>query len=399
MNALHRSNLARVASSTDHIVYVLDDSPTVCKAIEQMLTSAGFSVREFTRLEALETALTLATPDVILLDLSLGECDAVEVIRRLATARFGGAIMLMSGTHNSGTLAEVEKIGKHHGMAMLPFLEKPFRLEHIKSRLALVAPGASASDGGTDFEKALRNNWLELWYQPKIDLASRLVCGAEALVRLRHPERGILLPATFMPPPADALHTPLADFVIRRALADWKILAESDITTRLAINMPISVFETQPFVRKLRRYLPEHAKFPGLIIELTEDEVIRDPDFAREVATQLKLYNVGIAIDDFGKGHSTLDRLQELPFCELKIDRKHVHGCSSDKIKYQLCQSIITLAHRMNIMVVAEGVETAADVRCLKEMKCDVAQGFFFAKPMAKEDYMKVLLSRVVDKP
>lgn len=129
MNALHRSNLARVASSTDHIVYVLDDSPTVCKAIEQMLTSAGFSVREFTRLEALETALTLATPDVILLDLSLGECDAVEVIRRLATARFGGAIMLMSGTHNSGTLAEVEKIGKHHGMAMLPFLEKPFRLD------------------------------------------------------------------------------------------------------------------------------------------------------------------------------------------------------------------------------------------------------------------------------
>ena len=398
MNALHRSNLARVASSTDRIVYILDDSLTVCKAIGQMLTGPGFSVREFTRVEALETALTIVSPDVILLDLALGECDAVEVIRRLAAAHFGGAIMLMSGTHNAETLAEVEKIGTHHGMVMLPFLQKPFRPEQIKSRLALVTPRASVSDSGTDLEKALRNNWLELWYQPKIDLTSRLVCGAEALARVRHPERGILLPPAFLPPPADALHTPLADFVIRRALADWMILAESEITTRLSINMPLSIFETQAFVRKLRRYLPKHAKFPGLIIELTESEVIRDPDFAREVATQLKLYKVGIAIDDFGRGHSTLERLQELPFCELKIDRKHVHGCSNDKNKYALCQSIITLAHRMNITVVAEGVETAADVRCLKEMKCDVVQGFFFAKAMEKEEYMKVLLSRVVDK-
>lgn len=77
---------------------------------------------------------------------------------------------------------------------------------------------------GTDFENALQSNWLELWYQPKIDLTSRLICGAEALIRLRHPERGVLPPSAFLPPPADALHKPLADFVIRRALADWTIL-------------------------------------------------------------------------------------------------------------------------------------------------------------------------------
>ncbi|MBZ0148750.1 MAG: EAL domain-containing protein, partial [Pseudorhodoplanes sp.] len=131
---------------------------------------------------------------------------------------------------------------------------------------------------------------------------------------------------------------------------------------------------------------------------MTEDEVIRDPDFAREVATQLKLYNIGIAIDDFGRGYSTLERLRELPFCELKIDRKHVNGCFSDKKKYQLCQSIITLARRLNITVVAEGVEVFDDVRSLTEMKCDAAQGFFFARPMEKEEFIKVLLSRVVDK-
>lgn len=397
MNALSQSVFADGASSAECIVYILDDDPVVCKIIRQMLARARSSVLEFTRVEELELALTLASPDLILLDLTLGECDAVEVIRRLANVHFGGAIMLMSGTHNPGVLAQVEKIGKLHGMTMLPFLQKPFDLEQIKSRLACVTISRPVSKSGSDFEEALRNNWLELWYQPKIDLKSRLVCGAEALIRLRHPERGILPPQTFLPPPDHELRQPLADFVIRRALADWVFFAENNITTKLSINMPISIFETQAFVRKLRRYLPKHKKFPGLIIELTEDEVIRDTDFAREVATQLKLYNVGIAIDDFGKGHSTLERLQELPFCELKIDQRHIHGCSSNRKKYLLCQSIIALAHRMNITVVAEGVETVADLRCLQEMKCDIAQGFLFAQPMEKEEYMKVLLSHVVE--
>jgi EAL domain-containing protein (putative c-di-GMP-specific phosphodiesterase class I) len=237
-----------------------------------------------------------------------------------------------------------------------------------------------------------------LWYQPKIDLTSQLVCGAEALVRLRHPERGVLAPAAFLPPPADPLHKPLADFVIRRALSDWSALAAVGIMIRLAVNMPISIFETQEFVSSLRRYLPQHAKFPGFLIELTEDEVIRDPDFAREITTQLKLYNVNIAIDDFGKGYSTLERLQELPFAELKIDRKHVDGCSADKQKYLLCQGVVTLAHRLNIIVVAEGVETAADARSLSEIKCDAAQGYYYAKPMEREEFIKLLLSRAVGK-
>ncbi len=397
MGAVARSNLARSGSS-ERIVYIMDDDPAVCGTIRRVLTNAGFFAREFTRVEELELALTLASPDAILLDLSLGECDAIEVIRRLAAARYGSAILLMSGRHDPGMIEEVERIGKYYGIAMLPFLQKPFRFDELKSRLAIVTSVTSVSTSRSDLEQALQNNWLELWYQPQIDLKSRLVCGAEALIRLRDPERGVLPPSAFLPPPADPLHKPLADFVIRRALADWSTLAASGITTRLSINMPISIFETQEFVGNLRRYLPKDAKFPGLTIELTEDEVIHDPDFAREVAMQLKLYNIGIAIDDFGNGHSTLERLQELPFSELKIDRKYVNGCSGDREKELLCQGIIALAHRLNISVVAEGVEVAADIQCLVKMKCDAAQGFYFAKPMEKEEFLKTLLSHAIGK-
>ena len=121
--------------------------------------------------------------------------------------------------------------------------------------------------------------------------------GAEALIRFRHPERGILLPSAFLPPSGNPLHNPLADFVMRRSLADWSFFAAGGLTTKLAINMPISIFETPELVSNLRTYLPHHAGFPGLIIELTEDEVIRNPDLAREVAVQLKLYNVGVSME------------------------------------------------------------------------------------------------------
>lgn len=397
MNAVARSTFAR-AGSSERIVYIMDDDPAVCGAIRRVLTNAGFSAREFTRVTELELALALVLPDAILLDLSLGECDAIEVIRRLAAAHFGGAILLMSGRHDPGMLEEVEKIGRQYGIVMLPFLQKPFRFDELKTRLALVTSERAVSTGGTDLENALQNNWLELWYQPKIDLKSRLVCGAEALIRLRHPDRGILPPSDFLPGSGDPLHKPLAGFVIRRALADWSSFAGHGITTRLAINMPISIFETPDFVSSLRRYLPNDAKFPGLIVELTEDEILRDPGFAREVAMQLKLYNIGIAVDDFGSGYSTLERLQELPFTELKIDRKYVNGCASDKEKHLLCQGVVAVAHRMNMAVIAEGVEVLSDVQSLTAMKCDGAQGFFFAKPMEPEEFKKTMLSRALAK-
>jgi EAL domain-containing protein (putative c-di-GMP-specific phosphodiesterase class I) len=277
---------------------------------------------------------------------------------------------------------------------MLPFLQKPFRMDALKSSLAGLASATPTATSATDLEIAMQNNWLELWYQPKIHLKSQLVCGAEALIRMRHPERGLLPPSAFLPPPADQKHKLLAHFVMRRALVDWSNLAANGVATKLAINMPISVFETQDFVGNLRRYLPKQAEFPGLIVELTEDEMIRDPDLVREVAIQLKLYNIDIAIDDFGSGYSTLERLRALPFAELKIDRKYVDGCSSDQQKYLKCQKSVTLAHQLDITVVAEGVEVLADVQSLIEMNCDIAQGFFFAKPMERDEFAKTFLSR-----
>jgi EAL domain-containing protein (putative c-di-GMP-specific phosphodiesterase class I)/ActR/RegA family two-component response regulator len=380
------------------LVYVLDDDPGVCSVLTGLLGELGYQTREFTHAADMDVALALAAPALIIVDLSLGDSDAIEVMRGLASRRFGGGIMLISGRHDSATLHQVQNIGKHYGFTLLPFLCKPFSISELEARLAAFESLSGGEGGGCEFEQALRSNWLELWYQPKIDLKSKLVYGAEALIRLRHPERGILGPAEFLPPPGSPLHLPLADFVIRRALADWSHLAHRQIGIRLAVNVPVSVFENPDFVSRVRRYLPQDEKFAGMIFELTEEEVIRDPEFAREIATQLKLYNIDVSIDDFGRGHSTFERLKQLPFAELKIDRKFVQGCALDRKRREICRDVIILAHQLRMSVVAEGIEGLRDLRALIEMDCDGGQGYLFAKPMPREDFITALLSRVLSR-
>jgi EAL domain-containing protein (putative c-di-GMP-specific phosphodiesterase class I)/ActR/RegA family two-component response regulator len=367
-------------------LYVLDDEPEFCDLVTQMATAAGASTRSFGDATSLEIALTEALPDVIVLDLSLGDSDGIDVLRSLAASHFGGAILLISG-READTIGAVSNIGEQYGLTMLPFLRKPFQLEQFTQRLNLLHWGKAPAQEGVDLENALRNGYLELWYQPKIDLKSGLTCGAEALIRLRHPDRGVLLPSAFLPAPGDPRHSPLANFVMRRSLADWSFFASSGLKIKLAINVPISIFETPEFVGNLRKYLPTRDDFPGLIVELTEDEVIRDADFAREVAFQLKLYNVEVSIDDFGSGYSTLERLRTLPFTELKIDRKHVEGCSIHQHQYLKCQSIVGLAHRFRMTAVAEGVERSGDVEALAQMTCDVAQGRLLGEPMERTKF------------
>ena len=154
------------------------------------------------------------------------------------------------------------------------------------------------------------------------------------------------------------------------------------------MNIPVSVITADGFVNFLRSQLPSDQRFPGLIIEVTEDEAVKDPTLIHEVSTQLKLYNVGISIDDFGQAHSSFSRLIELPCVELKLDRSYVSSCSSDPLKHALCQTVIDLAHRVGSQVCAEGVEQPEDLRSVIEMGCDTVQGYIFAKPMQPDVFI-----------
>ena len=383
---MHAENQARPTPAERH-AFIVDDEPQFRALVSKVVARAGFIPHEFGVVTEVEAARTLFRPEVIILDLSLGSSDAVEMMRSLAASRYGGKVLLVSG-HDMATLDETRKIGERRGLSMLPFLRKPFRLEELLERLDEVGETAAIASGDRELEDALRNNWLELWYQPKIDLASMAVCGAEALVRMRHPERGLIQPAAFLPPAGDRLYRPLTDFVVRRSLADWwnfavwPSIGDEWATKRVAVNVPAGILQSADFIDNVRRHLPAHPQFPGLIVEITEDEAISDPELAREIAVQLKLHNVHVSIDDFGVGYSSFGRLKELPFAELKLDRSFVDGCSSDVGKRSVCQTVVNLAHGFGLTAVAEGVETAEDLQTLVGLGYDMAQGFLFARPM-----------------
>jgi EAL domain-containing protein (putative c-di-GMP-specific phosphodiesterase class I) len=384
---------------------VLDDEPQIAAFVCSVLRASGFDAQPFASPVALFVESKKALPELIVLDLALGESDAVEVIRYLETIKFRGRVLLMSG-RDATVLAEIARIGTDRGLTMLPPLQKPFRVSDLKSRLGtwdkpedppakdkpLPEPKpAAAREFAVNLREAERNGWLELWYQPKIDLRTLSVSGAEALLRARHPQFGLVPPASLLPRVGDPAHHALSRFVLRRAMTDWERFADNDLLLKLAVNVPVSVINTPEFIPLVRKLLPATPGFPGLVVEVTEDEAIRDTALIREIATQLKLYNAWVSIDDFGAGHSSLARLLDLPCSEVKLDIQFVSNLASDPLKQAVCGSVIDLAHRFGATVCAEGVERAEDLRCLREMGCDTAQGYLFAKPMAPDQLVQML--------
>jgi EAL domain-containing protein (putative c-di-GMP-specific phosphodiesterase class I) len=379
--------------------YVFDDEPEIGTLVCQMLAEDGINAQPFSGASPFLAKIKSTPPELIILDLALGQTDAVEIIQQLEVLRYSGKLLLISGRHESD-LAKIKDIGKSHGLAMLRPLQKPFGAGELRRRLIatpeISEPTANKRNGSAawapiDLGEALRNHWLELWYQPKIDLKSLNVCGAEALLRARHPEHGIITPEHFLPPSTDPQLLPLTSFVIEQAIADWNYFARHEVLLKLAVNVPVSVMRAPDFITTVRQSLPKDRKFPGLVIEVTEDEAIREPEWMQEIAAQLKLYDISLSIDDFGSGYSSLSRLRELPCAEVKIDRSFISNCSSDDGKQSLCKAAVDLAHRFGATVCAEGVQTIQDLRTLIGLGCDVAQGFLFARPRSPVAFLNIL--------
>jgi len=383
------------------LAFVLDDETAVATVISKQLTMLGMEAWQFNDPSKFFASLRVVRPKLVVLDLGLGKSDAVEVLQQLDAVEFQGRILLISG-RDQRTLTEIEKIGRSRGLQMLQSLQKPFRAVELKQRCEQQPEPVPSSPKllptrrkpSIDLGEAIREGWLEVWYQAKISLKSLTVGGAEALIRANHPLHGLVAPMDLLPPPGDPLYRPLSSFVLRSTMEDWPLFAKQGYPLKLAINVPASVLSAPGFVDEVRRAIPHDQTFPGLIIEITEDEAIADLKGIGEIMARLRLYNTTISIDDFVTAHASLSRVKDLPFSEIKLDRGFVAGCASDPVKRGLCQTVADLAHRFDASTCAEGIETIDDLRCLVDLGFDSGQGFLFAKPMAREDFLNSLLSR-----
>jgi diguanylate cyclase (GGDEF)-like protein len=245
-----------------------------------------------------------------------------------------------------------------------------------------------------ELRRALDRDEFTLVYQPKIDLASGARCGAEALLRWRHPQRGIVSPAEFVPVlEENGLIVPVGEWVVRRACEDVKNwLAAGLKVLPVAVNLSARQFRQQYLDRRIRTLVRAAGVDPSLIeLEITESQLMQDPDHAIRMMNSLRDEGIRMAIDDFGTGYSSLSYLTRLPVAALKIDRSFVADALSDAADAAIVRTIIDMAHTLDFTVVAEGVETDGQMAFLRQFGCEQGQGFLFAHPMPAADFAALI--------
>jgi EAL domain-containing protein (putative c-di-GMP-specific phosphodiesterase class I) len=379
-------------------VCVADGKQHIRAFLAETLEELGFVTCECMQASQLGAVVDAQLPDLVVLGLSAGGVAAGEMLNALALKEFAGKVLLL-GPVDSSVVAAVRELGESLGIAMLPTLVTPFGADHLRERVAGFLPIQAPPSTAVDATEAVRAGWLELWYQPKINTRTLALREAEALIRLRHPTWGIVPPAYFMANDGDPHLRGVSEFVVGRAIDDWRYFVSQHAPIGIAINLPIDFLHDPDAVRSLCLQMPDHPAFEGMIIEISGAEVIRNLELVKDVAKQLQYHNIAISIDDLGEDWPSLVGQDRFPFVEIKVDRRLIAGCSDDRLKRAACRQILDLADGYGARTVAEGVETRSDFIAVREMGFDLAEGFLFAKPMTAKKFARTMLGRPVPMP
>jgi EAL domain-containing protein (putative c-di-GMP-specific phosphodiesterase class I) len=373
------------------LCYVADREPGARRLLSSTLEDLSIEVVQFGDTTAMLQAVMRRPPDLIFVDLGVDLTDADFGIRAISAARIACPVQMMSAL-NPVLVEKVRRAGQREGLNVLPVLQKPFRnvaVRQIVHELGLRRDFLATQHFPVD--EVLKKDWLKLWYQPKIDLRSKRLVGAEVFARAHHPQHGPLPPECFLDNSSDSELLRLTGFVLVTALEDWHEFARFVPEMRIAINVPVNALTKLPIAAIVKEVRPKAQGWPGVVLEVMEQDLVPALSVVAEVAKELTPLGAALAVDNCGAGYAALARVPNLPFCELKIDQSNVSGCDRDPVAGGICETIIELAHQRNILAVAQGIEAGPELKALVTMGCDVGQGFFFARPMAKESLIHEL--------
>ena len=242
----------------------------------------------------------------------------------------------------------------------------------------------------TELKQAVNKHELRLYLQPKICLQTNTVLGAEALMRWRHPEKGLLTPDKFIPfAEQTGFIRVLTLWAVSQAASIWRSWQDAGLNMKIAVNLSTHDLMDRELPQHLHTILSRHEVPPGaLVLEINEGAMMDDPQHAGQILNRLNELGFLLSIDDFGTGYSSLAYLKTLPVQELKIDKSFVLNMQNDLNDAKIVRSVIDLAHNLGMSVVAEGLESAKSWKLLEGLHCDEAQGFFIHRPMPAEEFL-----------
>jgi EAL domain-containing protein (putative c-di-GMP-specific phosphodiesterase class I) len=367
-----------------NLVLAVDDEVDFLELIQQIGEGVGCDVITAETAAAFRDQLAKRQPTLILLDLQMPGMDGIEALRYLARQNTTAGILLASGM-DARVLSSARQLGESLGLKMLGTLQKPAMLEDIEALLARhISPGERLSVD--ELRTAIDEHELVVHYQPKVVRMADdwQVRGAEALVRWRHPRLGLLFPAEFLPlAESSGLILGITDFVLTDAIRQIGHWRQRGLHLAAAVNLSPRLVQDLEFPDRLGRLLKEFdVTAEQLMLEVTEAASLHDPELVMDIFTRLRVKGVGLSLDDFGVGLSSLTQLYKMPFSEVKIDRLLVAEMATSKPATTVVRAIVDLAHALSLSVCAEGVETPAAYEFLERIGCDALQGDFIASAM-----------------
>jgi EAL domain-containing protein (putative c-di-GMP-specific phosphodiesterase class I)/CheY-like chemotaxis protein len=378
---------------------VLDDDPVMREIIAILAERDGFETRMTGSAREFFSEFHQWRPTHITIDLVMPGEDGIQILRELETAACHAAIVIISSM-NLKVLESAKRVAIERGLNICGVLNKPFKHDALREMLKNALPAIKREriinphTGGLNisseaFREALEEDEFVLYFQPKVNLLSGKIIGIEVLVRWQHPLLGLVTPDLFISNIENLglIHL-LTQRVIEKSLS-WFASANLSDSISLAINLSALDLSKLALADMIYAQSTSRGVAPErIVLELTETSAMNYPEASLATLTRLRIKGFGLAIDDFGTGYSSMVLLAQLPFSSMKIDKSFVMSMEHSSESKKIVGSIISLGHALDLSIVAEGVETFAAARMLRDLACDTAQGYKIAKPMTSKDLL-----------
>lgn len=365
-----------------HRILIIDDDISICELLKDVAESCGY-LAEFTTSGAeFKIIFNRFKPDVLILDLHLGDTDGIELLRYLSFLNTSCKVILISG-YEERVLSIANKLGALHGLEMLTALQKPISISIVKDILEDIQKGNKNFDA-EDIQQAISNHELILYFQPKIAVKNNQIIGVETLLRWLRQNKALIMPDKFIPyVEQNNLINAVTLEVINVAMNAIPILQKHIPELIISINLSGKDLNDLEFPDKIADLIRKNKIPPEKIcFEVTETAIMGQMKVAMEILTRLRLKGFLLSVDDFGTGYYSLIELRKMPINELKIDKSFVVDILKNKDDQVITKALIDLGHNLGLDVTAEGVESKEVFERMSDYNCDKVQGFYFSEAL-----------------